>query len=310
MLTACAIGRSEARMPVPVIEQSYDYIHPYDLNRPARPAYTAPVTNQGWLKGGQDPVTGQWVSGQYVATVVEPPHLTSQEEAEMSGRPYVLFGDSGVVPNPISDVPSSPQAGTEIDLDAMRRDLSDIRQRMAALTPTPDQVKALGSLQTVPPVRHATMEVDETPVATHTPSVQVPTVVATPAPAPVQAPPQAPVQAKIEVQAPEKSSIIVDTPQPSRKSAGKIEVVAPPVAPKIESEMVAAPTVTDLGGGSFRIEMPARLPGEHASLQTPDGKEAQIEFREGYTVRVTYDGVVLEKPYGSDQDRIVLTIRR
>jgi hypothetical protein len=90
---------SSNRTPVKVepilMSTSVDFTSPATIAGNSSPVYVLPVINSGWEKATVDSKTGAWKSGRYIATVVEEGYWTTQEEAERSGKPFMIMGKSG-----------------------------------------------------------------------------------------------------------------------------------------------------------------------------------------------------------------------
>lgn len=91
-----------------VVSTNYDYTRPVDIAKRNKPVWILPKTNVGWVKGYVDKVKGDWHSGEYVGTIIEPGHWATLEEAELSGQPYIVAGENrSILPEPVHN----PDAG-------------------------------------------------------------------------------------------------------------------------------------------------------------------------------------------------------
>jgi hypothetical protein len=127
-----------------MIQNSYDYTKPHDIYGKDKPVWMQPVLRYGWERAHLDPNTGQWLGGRYIGTVVEPGHWASQEEAELSGRPYVE-ANSGkqIVPTPI-DKSAGDNENVEIDIVKMKDKIASLEQTQVMYGKlTPEQTMAL-----------------------------------------------------------------------------------------------------------------------------------------------------------------------
>lgn len=74
-----------------------------DISNQAKPVWVLPVINQGWIPARVDPKTGDWISGHYQATIVQNGYWATQEEAERSGKPYIMAGEmTPIIPSPVT----------------------------------------------------------------------------------------------------------------------------------------------------------------------------------------------------------------
>ncbi len=140
-LTGCASsgGKKEgASAPIALeptlVSQSYDYTSPQNIANQDQPVWVLPVKNTGWEKGGisQD---GSWHSGQYRSYIVKPGYWSSQEEAQLSGRPY-LVNNQTVIPSP------APEGGPSTNPGAQELDISQTNSRLDALEQKSGQSQA------------------------------------------------------------------------------------------------------------------------------------------------------------------------
>jgi hypothetical protein len=135
-LTGCASSGNKQQMAKPIalsptlIGQSYDYTSPENISNQDQPVYVLPVKNTGWQKGGvgQD---GSWYSGQYRSYIVKPGYWSSQEGAQMSGRPY-LVNNQTVIPSPAPDgAPGTNPGPEELDISKTNSRLDALEQGQA-----------------------------------------------------------------------------------------------------------------------------------------------------------------------------------
>lgn len=85
-----------------MVQTSYDYSRPEGVAPDSKPVWILPVINSGWKPAKVDSKTGDWVGGHYSATVVEDGKWATLEEAELSGKPYILPGETRpIIPTPL-----------------------------------------------------------------------------------------------------------------------------------------------------------------------------------------------------------------
>ncbi len=102
-----------------VVQTSYDYVRPTSV--PAdqqKPVYILPRTLASWEAAHVDDKTGRWLGGRYVADEIEKGHWGTLEEAELSGKPYIVAGED----QPVIPVPSTPPGtakGKDLDISAL-----------------------------------------------------------------------------------------------------------------------------------------------------------------------------------------------
>lgn len=108
LVSACA-GKHKPSIRPGILTSSYDYTPPSDVGEKNQPVWILPTISKGWMPAQVDKRTNQWVSGHYTATVTEPGHWATLEEAELSGKPYLLAGETDpVVPLPLQDGKKAP----------------------------------------------------------------------------------------------------------------------------------------------------------------------------------------------------------
>ncbi len=132
-LAGCAGGQTPPiRVEPATLTQSYDYTRPVEAAGKSRPVYVLPNVSYGWTPAKVDD-QNQWVGGHYIATVVEPGHWSTQEEAEISGRPFVHAGDGKpVVPVLDRDPGATGNGPAEIDVSQMAGQIADLQKKLPA----------------------------------------------------------------------------------------------------------------------------------------------------------------------------------
>ncbi len=133
-LAGCAGGRPPAMVVDPAtVTQSYDYTKPVEAAGKSRPVYVLPNVSYGWMPAKVDE-QNQWIGGHYVATVVEPGHWATLEEAEISGRPYVFAGGGKPIVPVLERSPGPTGNGAaEIDISQMAGQIAEIQKQLPAL---------------------------------------------------------------------------------------------------------------------------------------------------------------------------------
>jgi hypothetical protein len=126
LLSGCS-----TQVPVKVeptmMSSSVDFTSPATVAGNSAPVYVLPVINTGWEKAYVDPRTGTWKSGRYTATIVEEGYWTTQEEAERSGKPFIIGGKGGpVMGGNIKPMGRSNTGVAELDI-------ADVSNRIAKL---------------------------------------------------------------------------------------------------------------------------------------------------------------------------------
>jgi len=144
-LTACQTPKT--KIDPTIVSTSYDYTKPADISNQSKPVWVLPVINQGWIPARVDPKTGDWISGHYQATIVQDGYWATQEEAELSGRPYIVAGETTpIVPPPVANVPSTGNGGAELNLTDMRNRISTLESKQSS---PPEEAATAEQLQQV-----------------------------------------------------------------------------------------------------------------------------------------------------------------
>lgn len=136
------------RIDPTVVSTSYDYTKPADIAAQSKPVWVLPIINKGWIPARIDPRTGDWISGHYQATIVQDGYWATQEEAELSGRPYILAGDSTpIIPTPVSDgAANKGGGGAELQLATMNKRMDSLEAKSNSQPSyDPDQLAALSA---------------------------------------------------------------------------------------------------------------------------------------------------------------------
>jgi len=286
MLAGCANMRPGHKplQPVPVtpemIATSFDYTKPGDIDSQNKPAYILPQVSGGWQKAKADNSTGEWRSGQYVAKVIEGGHWATVEEAELSGKPYVIPGGTKpIIPMPVQGQPSTRG---EISATSIEEKLSTLDKKLsqrASDTSVANQVAVAPPENTVNVGRAPATSQDlenagfyiHSPSPTATPAIQnVPPTQIEPSPTPF----------KLSVSTPPNPT---PTSTPSA-TATPTAILPPPLVinPK------AAPT------GSYDAQTGTVLvgfgdPNTTYTVQSPKG-DVLLSYLPGGKVNVTYNG--------------------
>lgn len=138
LITVCCLFQvacSSLSNPRPSANQATDR-PPQQTSAPKasedQPVYVMPELEAAWVNPTGD--DKEWRSGYLKATVVSPGHFSTREEAERSGRRYIVPGESG---------PTIPPPGSS---DGLELNATTVAQRLAASTepelpsdPTPPQ---------------------------------------------------------------------------------------------------------------------------------------------------------------------------
>ncbi|MFH1066314.1 MAG: hypothetical protein V1746_00180 [bacterium] len=151
LMVGCVTGNNRnggQRVDPTIVSTSYDFTKPIDIAAQSKPVWILPVINKGWIPARVDPKTGDWISGHYQATIVQDGYWATQEEAELSGRPYIVAGESSpVVPTPMTEGPTQQAGGAaELDITTMQKRIDELEARQNALPQTgtsTDQMAAL-----------------------------------------------------------------------------------------------------------------------------------------------------------------------
>ncbi len=132
-VVGCSGGRKVQVDPT-VVATSYDYTKPADISAQSKPVWVLPIINKGWIPARVDPDTGDWVSGHYQATIIQDGYWATQEEAELSGRPYILAGDSvPVVPPPVPGGPRQGGGGDELNIATMQQKIDKLEKKQDSM---------------------------------------------------------------------------------------------------------------------------------------------------------------------------------
>ncbi|CAF0704879.1 hypothetical protein [Candidatus Methylacidithermus pantelleriae] len=272
----CSGNPSQRMGALPVdpalIQNSYDYTKPYDVQDKGKPAYVLPVINHGWVKAQVDPKTGQWIGGHYVGTVVEQGHWATLEEAELSGRPY-LRADNGqvIVPDPVQKNPGTSDGGVEIDLVTLRERVQKLEKNMSEVLPPEELRRGLG-------------ETDIQAKQDSIPEKALPGIV-------VGDPSEG---------AGVHQAVGSTTRTVSFATVGEEE----PRGTRTTEAHSISPRATDLKS----LEIPVGKPGEKMAVRAPAGDYLVVEFEPDKKVQVTYRNKTMQKPIPPGKDVLVLTL--
>jgi hypothetical protein len=131
VLSSCAsregvegeIPRDPIQVGETMVQTSYDYSRPEGVAPDSKPVWILPVINSGWKPAKVDSRTGDWVGGHYSATVVEDGKWATLEEAELSGKPYILPGETRpIIPTPVRT--QTPGSTGEINATTLEQKLA------------------------------------------------------------------------------------------------------------------------------------------------------------------------------------------
>ncbi|MFZ5807246.1 MAG: hypothetical protein ACOY3I_08585 [Verrucomicrobiota bacterium] len=179
LLAGCG-STQPVRVDPTVVSTSYDYTKPADIAAQSRPVWVLPIINKGWIPARVDPRSGDWVSGHYQATIVQDGYWATQEEAELSGRPYILAGDSTpIIPAPVGDGPTAKGGGgAELQMATMQKRIDHLETKNNNQpNADPDQLAALSaqvqSLSQNVPATYGSVSSGEQNVAGYAPNVFV-----------------------------------------------------------------------------------------------------------------------------------------
>lgn len=122
VLPACTHSPSPPIGPPAACSPNYDFVAPSEIAKKGRPVWILPKTTMGWAKGGVDRRTGDWHSGEYVGTIVEPGHWATLEEAELGTQPYIIAGENQpIVPEQTRAAPSTATSATSnVEIDSRK----------------------------------------------------------------------------------------------------------------------------------------------------------------------------------------------
>lgn len=112
-----------------VLQSSYDYTPPVDSAGRSRPVYLQPKVVLGWNKARVTP-EGDWIGGHYTATIVEEGRWADLDEAERTGRPFVVPGEVPLIPE--MGQPPGPTGGgpSEISVSNLAARVNNLEQAM------------------------------------------------------------------------------------------------------------------------------------------------------------------------------------
>jgi len=117
------IPRDPIQVGETMVQTSYDYSRPEGIAPDSKPVWILPVINSGWKPAKVDSRTGDWVGGHYSATVVEDGKWATLEEAELSGKPYILPGETRpIIPTPLRT--QAPGTSGEINATSLEQKLA------------------------------------------------------------------------------------------------------------------------------------------------------------------------------------------
>lgn len=156
--------REAIRVGENMVQTSYDYSRPGSIAPDSKPVWILPVINSGWKPARVDQKTEDWVGGHYVATVVENGKWATLEEAELSGKPYILPGQTRpIIPVPLRNQSASSTGelnATSLEQKLARLDKLEREKRTSS--PSDVSIGNQAAIPGLPPVK--TMPVPKTPL--------------------------------------------------------------------------------------------------------------------------------------------------
>lgn len=147
--------REAIRVGENMVQTSYDYSRPGSIAPDSKPVWILPVINSGWKPAKVDQKTGDWVGGHYAATVVEEGKWATLEEAELSGKPYILPGQTRpVIPVPLrSQSASSTGELNATTLEQKLARLDKLERERKGSTPSDVSLNNQAAIPGLPPVK-------------------------------------------------------------------------------------------------------------------------------------------------------------
>ncbi len=150
MQSGCASKTAAIKVEPTMMAQSVDFTSPATIEGNAKPVYVLPVFSTGWEKATVDAKTGAWKSGRYTAHVVADGYWTTQEEAEISGKPYIIVGKSGVETvaggTQLAEIGRANTGGAELNVADLARRVDQLETQRQAPPPSPDDPDANAQL--------------------------------------------------------------------------------------------------------------------------------------------------------------------
>ena len=153
--------REAIRVGENMVQTSYDYSRPGSIAPDSKPVWILPAINSGWKPARVDRKTGEWIGGHYSATVVEEGKWATLEEAELSGKPYILPGQTRpVIPTPLKD--QSASSSGELNATTLEQKMARLEklERDTRLgSPSSPSGTSLGNqaaIPTLPPIKTTT----------------------------------------------------------------------------------------------------------------------------------------------------------
>lgn len=278
-LIGCAGGPGKRSKPANIavtpetLGTSYDYTKPGDIERQDKPVYILPQVAGGWKKAKVDDASGEWRSGQYVAKVMEPGHWATLEEAELSGKPYIIpgKGNKPIVPTPVAN--QSPTKTGEYSVTGIEQKLAKLTQLSAGNKQA--STTSIGNQAAIPESDLLDMHGAKGPV----PKFDIPPTgnqheekrAAKPTPTPFS----------LEITPPKS------TPTPEPQKQEKVEQSLPD-APPLEIPIVKAP-VAKYDAKTQSVVVGYGAPGSTYKVETPKG-QISISYKAGGAVDVSYGG--------------------
>lgn len=280
--------KKKAELPQTVTPQtlgtSYDYTKPGDISRQSKPVWILPRTTSGWKKAVADDAGGEWRSGQYVAKIIEPGRWATLEEAELSGKPYIIPGeDRPVIPVKLKD--QSPTSTGELNATTLEQKLAKL-EKMASGT-SAARVPSTTSVSNQAAIPQNITQEGKQPI----PGLNIPGIgQSQKPPTPSVAPEALPEPKKISIPPPPvKKPNLAD---PSKK----IEVVdekgvqpkALPAQPPLSLPGLKKPAAS-YDAAKNQLTVGYNEPGADFSVKTPKG-QVRLSYKEKGRVEVTFDG--------------------
>lgn len=295
LFAGCASGKKEKITPT-TLQTSYDFARPSDIGKP-QPVWVLPTFQQGWMPAKVDPKTGEWNSGHYKATMVEQGHWATLEEAELSGRKYMLpstgqqFGGSDVIRKSGSE---------EINATIIEQRLSRLERNRS--TPTDN---SLNNQKIDKSDKPKGLELPNIPIIKRDPIKVEPKIEPRIVPPPIKLPglDEKPEVKDVKVEMPKIDK--VEKPKSDEIDIMPKDVKKPIVAPilPIMPILPKAETKDEFKDGSLYV-MPQKS-GEK-TVNTPKG-DVKIDFNDK-SAKVTFNGKTIDVPITNQAKRIQIKL--
>lgn len=291
--------REAIRVGETMVQTSYDYSRPGSIAPDSKPVWVLPAINSGWKPAKVDQKTGDWVGGHYAATVVEDGKWATLEEAELSGKPYILPGQTRpIIPVPLKNQSASSTGelnATTLEQKLARLDKLERSQRSSSPSDVSlnnqAAIPGLPPVKTVPPLRPPSQSEGAPSRLDATPKINIPGLTSS-APSPTPTPDKEEGGERMPSILAEPPKLPPPLPPPPKINAGEMLPSTASSPLPVESGdkgpiLLSSPTpVPKYDSKTGEIILSYAPPGSTAKVNTPKG-EVIVSYGNGGNTTVT-----------------------